>query len=99
MAGRGHRTISINCNVILISGEEDVPAPSCTVCREILDLHQPEIDRPDRFLATCGNCGAWHLLEQPEAGDHAYLARLPDLPELLQADRRTGIRRPRAQSG
>jgi hypothetical protein len=99
MAGVGPRSISINCNVILLSGDEEVPAPWCTVCREMLDLHQPDVDQPNRFLATCGNCGAWHLLEQPEAGGRSFLARLPELPELMRAVRPPAARDPRRKSG
>lgn len=47
----------------------------CPRCRSPLDLHQPDPDRPDRLLATCGGCGAWYLPGHAAGGE---LLRLPD---------------------
>lgn len=98
MASVKPRTISTNWNMLLISGNVDAPAPWCTVCREILEIHQPDIDRPDRFLATCANCGAWHLFEQPEDGARSLLAKLPEFSELLRPEKPAALPRPRAKS-
>lgn len=49
---------------------------SCGCCSEPLELHQPDVDRPDRLLGTCPECGAWFLID-PET---QTLIALPDLP-------------------
>lgn len=36
---------------------------ACPGCGSALDLHQPQPSRPDRFLATCDDCGAWLIFD------------------------------------
>lgn len=101
MAGVIPRTITTTTswNVLLIPSKTRTAEPGCTVCHQPLDLHQPDVEQPDRLLATCGNCGAWHLLQQPDHGKKSLLARLPDFPELLLQETSSTIRRPRVKSG
>jgi hypothetical protein len=35
----------------------------CPKCGRALDLHQPDMDLPDRNLGTCGDCKAWFLID------------------------------------
>ncbi len=47
----------------------------CLSCKEDLALHQPDVERPDRLLGTCHECGRWYLID-----DEAHImAALPDL--------------------
>jgi hypothetical protein len=39
---------------------------ACPACGEILDIQQPNPDDPDRLLAICCNCGAWHIVDPSE---------------------------------
>jgi C4-type Zn-finger protein len=36
-------------------------SPQCPSCDETLILHQPDVELPDRLLATCENCKSWFL--------------------------------------
>ena len=51
---------------------------SCTGCGEVLDLHQPDVEQPDRLLGICPECRTWFLIDH-EA--HMMLA-LPDVRAL-----------------
>ena len=33
----------------------------CPSCEHPLTLHQPDLDLPDRLLATCDECKSWFL--------------------------------------
>ncbi len=50
---------------------------ACLNCRNTLDVHQPDGDLPDRMLATCPGCRAWHLIECGP-GPGALIVLLPD---------------------
>ncbi len=43
----------------------------CPHCDEDLEVHQPDVDLPDRLLAVCRCCKAWFLAEP--GGDLACL--------------------------
>jgi hypothetical protein len=54
----------------------------CLTCAEPLDILQPDVRSPDRFLGICPECGAWDLMEcQPDART-ALMTVLPTLDEL-----------------
>jgi hypothetical protein len=57
----------------------DATRVACSTCRQPLKIHQPDLTRPDRLLATCSRCGAWFLLK---VGDHGemIMTRLPAHP-------------------
>lgn len=70
-------------SVILTIGAVDDSA-SCFSCGEKADLHQPDLDAPERLIATCSRCGAWALLVEPPGGGKTLLLPLPDGAELLE---------------
>jgi hypothetical protein len=41
---------------------EGLGSVKCTSCEGYLDVCQPDPNRSDRFLATCSECGSWHLM-------------------------------------
>jgi hypothetical protein len=51
----------------------------CVSCGERADLHQPDLDVPERLLATCPKCGLWALLLEPSDGGKALAMPLPDV--------------------
>ena len=61
-----------------LSEEFDPSSPSicCDVCENLLVLHQPDSETPDRLLATCEGCEAWFLAN----GDGTVLIPLPTWP-------------------
>ncbi|HWE39040.1 MAG TPA: hypothetical protein VG406_21005 [Isosphaeraceae bacterium] len=63
---------------MIIHGLADLAEAPCPDCRSVLDLHQPEPDRPDRLLGTCPACGLWSLIVVADDDDQATLYPLPD---------------------
>jgi hypothetical protein len=61
---------------------ESLWALNCRGCRSPLDIHQPNPNQPDHFLATCANCGRWYRVESRGKGGRITLLQLPDLSEL-----------------
>ena len=56
-------------------GLDDVEPPLvhlCPNCEGDLEVHEPDEDLPDRFLATCPACKSWFLMDSD--------ANLTDLP-------------------
>jgi hypothetical protein len=49
----------------------------CSRCNHHLELHQPNLEEPDRMLGICSKCGNWFLIDI--AGK--LVTRLPDLKE------------------
>jgi hypothetical protein len=39
------------------------PLISCRSCGGSLELSQPDSERPEALLGTCGRCGGWHRVE------------------------------------
>ncbi len=54
----------------------------CLACGELLLIHQPDINAPERLLGTCDTCGAWHVIDC----DRAVMVLLPDTDGLRNAD-------------
>ena len=43
----------------------------CPTCRTPLELHQPDIEQPDRLLGICRNCHGWALVQsEPDGSSH-----------------------------
>ncbi len=61
----------------------------CQVCRDSLDLHQPDTGLPYRFLATCPDCGLWYRVQVNLSGDMATVIQLPEVED-LEADDTNG---------
>jgi hypothetical protein len=71
-AGTGLATSLIPFEPIHLGAIEGV---ECASCQGFVDVHQPDVDRPDRLLGACPECGAWYLIDH-EAG---VMLPLPDL--------------------
>jgi hypothetical protein len=50
-------------------------AVECACCQGILEVHQPDLERPDRLLGTCAECGSWFLIDN----EARVMLPLPDL--------------------
>ncbi len=61
----------------------------CQRCGSPMDLHQPDSNQPEQFLATCPECGLW-LRVEAKADEPAAVAM--QLPEVVEAC--TGLERP-----
>ena len=59
---------------------------TCQKCRSILDILQPNVDRPDQFLATCPGCGSWFRVETRAGEPRGVMVSLPDIISLVPVD-------------
>ena len=62
------RAVLVKMTVSLLSHSVVADGTYCCLkCGGELELHQPDIELPDRLLATCGErcqeCGSWHLMD------------------------------------
>jgi hypothetical protein len=55
----------------------DLTEIDCQTCGAALDLHQPDVARPDEILGICAACGAWHVLTQLAHGWDVLVIELP----------------------
>lgn len=71
MATNRGREVSVSLRVTTLPVRHDGQFPlTCLNCRNTLNVHQPDAQMPDRMLATCDDCKAWHLVDaDPSAGD------------------------------
>jgi hypothetical protein len=61
---------------------ESLWALNCRGCRSPLDIHQPNPNQPDHFLATCADCGCWYRVGSMSEDGRITLLQLPDFSEL-----------------
>src|SRR5690349_13359211 len=54
---------SFPLSLVPIRATGDPSEVECPGCQNHLMIHQPEVKRPDRLLATCATCGAWSLID------------------------------------
>ncbi len=52
--------VTVRVDAIACSGLGAIP---CRRCGVTLDLCQPDPNLPERFIATCDECGEWSLVE------------------------------------
>jgi len=73
------RDVSVALRCEALAGDpHGLDAIACLRCGSLLEVHQPDAALPDRMVATCEACRAWHLLDRtPDAGP-AVLVLLPD---------------------
>lgn len=69
-------------SVILTIGVVDDSA-CCSSCGARVDLHQPDLEVPERLLASCPRCGTWALLMELPGGGKTIVLPLPGGVELL----------------
>ena len=53
----------------------------CARCHSPMERHQPDLDRPERMLGTCADCGAWFLID----GEARVMYALPDTTSLRRS--------------
>jgi hypothetical protein len=87
------RTVTI---VIVTVHSEGLARMPCLSCQSLLDLCQPDSNVPDRFLATCPNCGEWFLVDTSEQDQTARLISLSPLERMNDKPVPT---RPKPRSG
>jgi hypothetical protein len=92
-ASPSSRTVTI---VIVTVHSEGLARMTCQSCQAVLDLCQPDPNVPDRFLATCTNCGEWFLVDSSEQGE---TARLISLTPIAKLNDRPVPTRPKPRSG
>jgi hypothetical protein len=79
----GPCTIHLPLAVSWLGTDPEVPVGTdCLACGDLLVIHQPDINTPERLLGTCDSCGAWHLVDL----DRAATVLLPDVDQLCNAE-------------
>jgi|GEM_PF-1477034 len=75
------RPLTINWDVtaLEVSGDGIVASAVCQKCRKELEIHQPQEDNPQELLATCGECGRWHLIQVASDSSEAWMFNLPGI--------------------
>ena len=63
---------------------EEEPVAACSRCRQEMELHQPDINQPDRLLGICPDCGDWVMIDY----ESASLASVLELPRFVTVKRR-----------
>ena len=58
----------------------------CQKCHSILDILQPNVDRPDQFLAICASCGTWFRVETRVGDVRGVMVSLPEVVSLVPAE-------------
>ncbi|MEO6809541.1 MAG: hypothetical protein ABI353_10570 [Isosphaeraceae bacterium] len=49
----------------------------CLGCQGALEMHQPDLDRPESLLGTCAGCGAWHIVAVSTSGQEIIAVNIP----------------------
>jgi hypothetical protein len=88
MPAKHHFRISATAVKVAISD----PLPEglkCLNCGSVLELHQPNVEVPDRLLAHCVSqpdaCGSLHLLDIGPEGHEAVMVLLPGAEAIARA--------------
>jgi hypothetical protein len=80
------RQLSISLRFATFPPSPDGQIPlTCLQCRNPLDIHQPDAELPDRMLATCEACKAWHLLDRAPGAADVLVLLLPDVAPFREA--------------
>jgi hypothetical protein len=51
-----------------LTPHDPLPEPRCPNCQAPLEVHQPDVEHPERLLGTCKVCKAWCLI-YPDEGE------------------------------
>jgi hypothetical protein len=70
-----HQAYTLNYAFVASNGLADV---KCTVCKGLMDTHQPDPNQPERILGTCPGCGTWYLIDSYDDGKKLLILQLPD---------------------
>jgi hypothetical protein len=61
---------------------EDATWVCCLNCGVPLEIHQPDVAEPKRFVGTCDGCGRWYLLDWVPHSAEGLMLMLPTYDEL-----------------
>jgi hypothetical protein len=67
--------------VRLDTAPDAYPGLRCPSCDDLLAVHQPDVELPDRLLGVCAECRAWFLIDSAVG----VMARLPDRDALRES--------------
>ena len=59
-----------------------LPDLECWDCESSLELHQPDENRAEQFLATCLDCGRWYALAFTKDDEDLIVLELPDVSQI-----------------
>jgi hypothetical protein len=65
---------------LLAADPELLSGLPCLGCHDLLTIHQPDVESPDRLLGVCPECRAWFLVEATSG----VMVRLPDQDALRE---------------
>jgi hypothetical protein len=55
---------------------------SCLNCGAPLEIHQPDVEEPQRFIGTCEQCRHWYVLYWSPLATEGLMLILPSYEEL-----------------
>lgn len=77
----GHSTqVTVTCTPFRANQLARLPCPKC---KTEFDLHQPNVDKPFQFLATCSTCGGWFRVETRAGESQGIIVSLPEIAPLI----------------
>jgi hypothetical protein len=65
-----------------IVASDRFPTLTCRGCRGSLDIHQPDPNQPEQFLATCSKCGRWYRVAGSTVANELIVLDLPDVGQI-----------------
>ncbi|HEU5118136.1 MAG TPA: hypothetical protein VFT74_16060 [Isosphaeraceae bacterium] len=75
--------------VTILGPQSSDEEPACPHCSNILDRHQPDVQRCETMLGTCSECGDWYLVVHDPSLNQTWLTHLP-LSQLRTAPMEAG---------
>lgn len=80
------REVAVTLRLQAVPNHPDGLTPTaCLRCGGSLEIHQPDASMPERMLATCESCKAWHLIECEPEIDPMVVVLLPGGEALRKA--------------
>jgi len=80
------RVVAVSLRLQAVPNPPDGLTPTaCLHCGASLEIHQPDASMPERMLATCESCKAWHLIECGPEIDPTVVVLLPGGAALREA--------------
>jgi hypothetical protein len=64
MSGRAPKALAFSTPIDLAPGPPEFESDlACAVCQTSLEIHQPDLDMPERLLGCCPSCRNWTLVD------------------------------------